>query len=326
MASLVPRLTGRLRLSLRLFSSVPGSESQAAASAPGVRCWPVSGELAGRLSDVMMERFGAAAVVDEESSCVDVHLPPGVAAEAAESAAYQEAGGGVSIERFEMGSKDWAEEARQLMKPIWATGNVLVEPNPEDGPGCEGAEGAPHVRVRMEQGLAFGTGEHATTSLCLEELEAHASAGDACLDFGCGSGILTVAAVKLGCGHVLAVDCDAVALSATERTCKLSGVDMERVRVEECDPSSPGFPTGRFDIVLANLLEPSVVGLKEEIACSAKPGARVVLSGLLEGEQTSRALSAYEGLLEGVSVRYRSGWSVVSGRRCRPSPSGSSAS
>lgn len=135
------------------------------------------------------------------------------------------------------------------------------------------------VTVRLDPGLAFGTGTHATTALCLEWLDGLPLAGKTLLDYGCGSGVLAIAALKLGCRSATAMDIDAQAVTATRRNAAQNGV-TEPLQVVD---SAAGIE-GHFDVVLANILAAPLCEHAESIAATLAPGGKLALSGVLSAQ------------------------------------------
>ncbi len=143
------------------------------------------------------------------------------------------------------------------------------------------------VIVRLDPGLAFGTGTHPTTALCLAWLDAAPLTHAQVIDYGCGSGILAVAAAKLGAATVHAVDIDPQALTATRDNAARNGVAE---RIHTCAPER--LPAVTADIVIANILAGPLVELADHLSALLKPGAHLVLSGLL-AEQADAVQRAY---------------------------------
>ncbi len=145
------------------------------------------------------------------------------------------------------------------------------------------------VVLRMDPGLAFGTGTHPTTRLCLQWLDQASLEGCTVIDYGCGSGVLAVAAALLGAERVLAYDIDPQALTATAENARRNGV-AERVilRGPEQPPGQPA------DVVVANILAGTLITLRQEITALVKPGGALVLSGIL-AEQAQAVRDAYAG-------------------------------
>ena len=169
---------------------------------------------------------------------------------------------------------------------------------PSDQPAPPGAE----VVVRLNQGLAFGTGEHPTTALCLEWLDAQRPAGARVLDFGCGSGVLALAALALGASAAYAVDSDPQALTATARNAELNGL-ADQLWIGEAD----ALPNAPVDIVLANILAGPLVALTDDFAARLRSGGHAVLSGVL-AEQREAVVTAYARRFEQLEVAEQDGW------------------
>lgn len=165
------------------------------------------------------------------------------------------------------------------------------------------------VGVRLNMGLAFGTGEHATTALCLEWLDAHLARGAAVLDYGCGSGVLALAALALGASRAWAVDNDSQALTATRANARLNTCE-DRLFVGA--PES--LPPLRVDVVLANILAGPLISLAPTFARQLAPGGHVVLSGIL-ARQAAGVAAAYEPWFEHIASTERDGWTRLDGTR-----------
>lgn len=163
--------------------------------------------------------------------------------------------------------------------------------------------------VRINMGLAFGTGEHPTTALCLDWLERHVAGGSTVLDYGCGSGILAIAAIVLGARFAYAVDSDAQALTATKANAALNGV-AERLFVGLPET----LPTVAVDVLAANILAGPLVELAPKLAERTAAGGTLVLSGILE-TQAARVAAAYAPYLTNVEQTAREGWVLLAGSR-----------
>jgi ribosomal protein L11 methyltransferase len=168
---------------------------------------------------------------------------------------------------------------------------------------------ADRIVVRIHMGLAFGTGEHATTALCLDWLERHVAPGSTLLDYGCGSGILALAALALGARHAFAVDNDPQALTATRANAALNGV-ADRLLVAL--PSA--LPAVAVDVLAANILAGPLVELAPTFATLVRPGGRLVLSGILE-LQAARVAAAYAPYFGELEHAARDGWVRLAAHR-----------
>ena len=143
------------------------------------------------------------------------------------------------------------------------------------------------VNIMLDPGLAFGTGTHATTALCLEWLDQQLQVGDIVVDYGCGSGILGIAAAKLGASAIYAVDIDPQALEATRENARRNKVsDL----VQTFFPDD--FPEVQADVLVANILANPLIEMAQRIARLLKPGGKLALSGILI-EQSGQVLDAY---------------------------------
>jgi len=165
------------------------------------------------------------------------------------------------------------------------------------------------VVVRLDPGLAFGSGTHPTTALCLEWLDGLELAGKSVVDYGCGSGILAIAALKLGAASATGVDNDPQALIASRDNAERNGV-AERLALflpedHENDPA---------DIFVANILAGPLAELAPVFAAAAKPGAPFAISGILDGQQ-DELLTRYAEWFDALRVDVHDGWVRISGRR-----------
>jgi len=165
------------------------------------------------------------------------------------------------------------------------------------------------VIVRLDPGLAFGTGTHATTAMCLAWLDEHAGAGQLAIDYGCGSGVLAVAAVKLGAREAWAFDIDPQALTATRDNAEANGVQAQ-VNVVETDASLPA----GADILLANILCGPLCDLAPRFAALTRPGGKIVLAGLLSA-QADEVAHAHAPWFDISPFASRDGWTALTGSR-----------
>jgi len=165
------------------------------------------------------------------------------------------------------------------------------------------------VIVRLDPGLAFGTGTHPTTALCLEWLAGQDLTGRRVLDYGCGSGILAIAAACLGAAEVVAVDIDEQATRATRENAENNHVG-HRVATPDMD----AIHNGPFDIVLANILAKPLIELAPTLAGFAHPGAALVLSGLL-ARQIDEVTAAYEPAFVFDKPAIQEDWTRLTGQR-----------
>jgi len=165
------------------------------------------------------------------------------------------------------------------------------------------------ITVHLDPGLAFGTGTHPTTALCLNWLDQADVAGSSVIDFGCGSGILSVAALLLGAGKVTAVDHDPQALQATADNAEKNQVLNKLTILDSGQPL-----TNMADITLANILATTLIELEPLLAAHTKSGGQIILSGILE-EQTDSVITAFADNFQIQSPATREGWVLLHGLR-----------
>ena len=165
------------------------------------------------------------------------------------------------------------------------------------------------VVVRLDPGLAFGTGTHPTTALCLEWLDQIDLDGKTVLDFGCGSGILSVAALKLGAAFVNAVDIDLQAITATRQNAARNGVSDALLAETTIDADAP-----QFDIVVANILAGTLSEYAEFICKRLKPGGLLALSGILS-EQAEDVANTYRKQINFSPAAVQDNWARLAGTK-----------
>ena len=200
-------------------------------------------------------------------------------------------------------NKDWERAWLVDWKPLRFGRRLWVCPTAAAAPADTAA-----VVVRLDPGLAFGTGTHPTTALCLQILDSLPIAGRHVIDYGCGSGILGLAALKLGAAHVTAVDLDPQALLATRSNARRNKVSA-RIRVQGIDG---GLRTAYC--VMANILAGPLIDLAPKLTAACEPGGYLLLSGLLK-TQAYAVKAAYAGSFDRLQVIERGDWCCINARR-----------
>jgi ribosomal protein L11 methyltransferase len=195
---------------------------------------------------------------------------------------------------------DW--KAMRFGRRLWVC--------PHDAPAPQDADA---VVVRLDPGLAFGTGSHPTTALCLQILDSLPVAGRSVIDYGCGSGILGIAALKLGAAHVTAVDLDPQALLATRDNAIRNGVSAH-VDVRGVDVPGVEISLAPAYCVLANILAGPLIELAPKLTAACEPGGYLLLSGLLK-TQAYAVKAAYSPAFDMVQVVQRDDWCCIYARR-----------
>ena len=171
------------------------------------------------------------------------------------------------------------------------------------------------VNVYLDPGLAFGTGTHATTAMCLAALDDAVRGGERVVDYGCGSGILAIAALRLGASSALGVDNDPQALTASRDNAQRNQIEASSLDI--LFPESPGIDAwaGSSDLVVANILAGPLLTLADELIGLMTPGAKLLLTGILT-EQAPELIERYARVNLRVSDT-RDGWVLMSGQRAR---------
>ena len=200
--------------------------------------------------------------------------------------------------------KDWLREWMKDYQPmqfgerIWVCPSWLEAPDP----------GA--INLMLDPGLAFGTGTHPTTAMCLTQLDALPLAGKTVIDYGCGSGILAIAALLLGADKVIATDIDPQALAASRDNAERNGVAAQlQLYLPQDMPQQP------VDVVLANILAGPLVALADQLSGLLKPGGTLLLSGLL-AEQQPALVKAYDTIRFAPAMQ-QGDWVCLRGDKCQ---------
>ena len=207
--------------------------------------------------------------------------------------------GAASIDRLE--DADWVALTQRQFEPIQAGERLWIVPTWHTPPRPDA------INIVLDPGAAFGTGSHPTTKLCLAWLEANVRPGDTVLDYGCGSGILAIAALKLGAAGALAVDVDPLALQAAQYNAERNGV---RLAVYDAATTLPGAAR----ITVANILANPLRMLAPLIAAHTEPGGSIALSGVL-ADQAAGVIAAYEPWADLAVAKEEAGWVLVAGTR-----------
>lgn len=210
----------------------------------------------------------------------------------------------------EVPDEDWVRLTQSQFGPIEVGQRIWIIPSwHASDPALPAADaaGGGVIRIELDPGLAFGTGSHPTTHLCLEWLAECLPGNPTVLDYGCGSGILAIAAAMLGATRVDAVDIDEQAVQATADNAR-----NNRVRVHACLPDD--FSPGQYDVVVANILSNPLKVLAPMLANRVAPGGSLVLSGVLE-RQAEDVAAAYAPWLKMEVWQARDGWVCLYGRR-----------
>ena len=195
--------------------------------------------------------------------------------------------------------QDWVRLTQSQFDPIPITPRLWIVPTWHDAPDRSA------ISLKLDPGLAFGTGSHPTTRLCLRWLDTHLAGGETLLDYGCGSGILAIAAVKLGAAQVDGVDIDTQAITAAQDNAALNDVTAHF-----CPPDELG--SGTYDVVVANILTNPLKGMAPLLAGRVRAGGQLVLSGIL-AEQADDVMAVYRSWFTFDPPEIDEGWVRLAG-------------
>jgi ribosomal protein L11 methyltransferase len=194
---------------------------------------------------------------------------------------------------------DWVRASQQQFGPIRISERLWIVPSWSEVPDPRA------LCLRLDPGVAFGTGSHPTTAQCLRWLEANLKPGQAVLDYGCGSGILAIAASRLAAGRVVAVDVDPAALEASRANALANAAEIVVVSPEDA-------PDGPYDVVVANILANPLRVLAPLLAAQVRPGGALILAGILD-HQAEALMRLYQTWFEIEVVSTDDGWACLSG-------------
>ncbi len=197
--------------------------------------------------------------------------------------------------------QDWVRATQSQFEPIRISPRLWIVPSWHTAPDPQA------INLLLDPGLAFGTGSHPTTRLCLRWLEAALPAGATFLDYGCGSGILAIAAKKLGAGAVEGIDIDPQAVEAARRNAAANGVEARF-----CLPDAAS--DAEYDVVMANILSNPLKVLAPALAARTRRGGRIVLSGVL-AHQADEVAACYRTWFDMASPGFDEGWALLTGTR-----------
>ena len=226
-------------------------------------------------------------------------------------------GDGAQIVESETADVDWINNWKEFFHPL-SVGNILVKPTWEDVP----VEDKDKILIEIDPGTAFGTGGHETTQLCMLQLEKYVRPGDEVCDLGTGSGILGIAALKLGARHVTGTDLDDNAIDAVGENCVQNGIELEKdfdvicgnVIDDKAVQDQVGYE--KYDIVVANILAPVIIMLVDEVARHMKPGALFITSGIIDTKEAEvTAAFASNPEFEIVEINHLGEWVNVTARK-----------
>jgi ribosomal protein L11 methyltransferase len=207
------------------------------------------------------------------------------------------------VHRIEtLADNDWVRLTQAQFEPIPISNRLWIVPS------WHTPSNPDAINIILDPGLAFGTGSHPTTRLCLRWLDNHLQGGEEVLDYGCGSGILAIAAIKLGASHAVGVDVDTQAVTASRDNAIANDVENTQFFLPDAAPKN------RYDLVMANILTNPLRLLAPLLADATRQGGHIVLSGILEA-QAEDVMHIYQQWFDLNMPLFEDGWSCLSGRK-----------
>ena len=206
-----------------------------------------------------------------------------------------------SAETIVLAEQDWVRTTQAQFTPIRIDDGLWIVPSWHAPPRSDA------IVLRLDPGVAFGTGSHPTTALCLQWLRATLRGGERVLDYGCGSGILAIGAALLGAADVVGTDIDPQAVVSSRDNAARNGVAGRFAAPD-------GLPAQRYEVVVANILANPLILLAPVLARAAAPGGRIALSGVLAA-QADGVIAAYAPWFNIARWREAEGWVLLAGAR-----------
>jgi ribosomal protein L11 methyltransferase len=213
--------------------------------------------------------------------------------------------GKVDLRRIEV--KDWSEEWKKSFKPIFVTDEIVILPQ------WDKSQFSGKTVIRIKPGPAFGTGDHATTQLCIRALSGFVKRGDRVIDVGCGSGILSIVSVKLGAAYALGLDIDQDAICNAEENLALN--DVERLIELRQGTANAGMAQDPFHVAVANINRIEIVESYDRIAPLVRDGGTLIFSGILNGEEGYMSDFFKRQVLNVIEVTRQDEWVCFVGRK-----------
>ncbi len=187
----------------------------------------------------------------------------------------------------EMADEDWANSWKEFFKPTRIGKNIVIKPSWEHYD-----RASEDIVIEMDPGMAFGSGTHETTQLCVRALEQYLKKGDKVIDIGCGSGILSIVAKELGADKVIAIDLDPVAVEVAKTNFAHNNM-AGKINIRQGNLTEVLSPDEQADIVVANIMADTIIALSETVSDFLKPGGLFIASGIID-ESVGKVLMALE--------------------------------
>ena len=212
--------------------------------------------------------------------------------------------GSLELSVTQVREEDWANNWKQYYKPIKVSDRLVIKPSWEPLPDLREGE----VVLEMDPGMAFGTGTHETTTLCIEAIDQYLREGSEVVDIGCGTGVLAIASVLLGAKKATAIDLDKNAVDIAKENAQRNHVED---RVEVIHGNLLDRVRGKFDLAVANIIADVIIHLSDSIDRFLKPDGLFIASGIIR-ERVSDVVEALKAAgLEVVNIKTKGEWAVV---------------
>lgn len=213
--------------------------------------------------------------------------------------------GALNISVNKIPDTDWNGNFRKHFTAFRAAGNIVVKPSWESYEGDKS-----DIIIEIDPGMAFGSGEHETTRMCLELIQKYMRTKAGVLDIGCGSGILGIACAKLGADKVLALDYDPVCVKVTRDNAAANNVDIAALQSDLLNNAGEG----KYDLIVANIVADILIRLNADVTVYLKPNAVYIVSGIIEDRLDEVRRSLEENGFTIVKVLSRGDWRAIAAR------------
>jgi ribosomal protein L11 methyltransferase len=216
--------------------------------------------------------------------------------------------GTLAVETRGVNEEDWANNWKKYYKPFAVGSRLWVRPQWEQAQVPEG-----RVPIVMDPGMAFGTGTHETTFMCMELLEDYVRPGALVYDIGCGTGILAIAALRLGAKHAVAVDRDPVCVSAVHNNMALNGIDEQKLTVELGNLLDE--QDGQRDVLVANIIADVIILMAGDGWEHIKPGGVMIASGIIKEKEADVRLALQNTGFTIEQAKHKGEWVAIAARK-----------
>ncbi|MGM0418792.1 MAG: 50S ribosomal protein L11 methyltransferase, partial [Thermodesulfobacteriota bacterium] len=205
----------------------------------------------------------------------------------------------------EIKEEDWANSWKEFFYPVEVSENIVIKPT------WRNLEKDYNIVINIDPGMAFGSGSHPTTNLCIKHIEDTVKKGDKVLDVGCGSGILMIAAAKLGAGYLKGTDTDAAAVEISKANLRLNKIDDLKFDVSKSDLAKKA--DEKYDVITANILADVIIKLIPDLKRVSHSNTSFIFSGIIEEKKEDVLKKMMEFNIDPVKIYEDSGWSAIKG-------------